>query len=313
MRVFFLTLLCLAAHPLFASGDEPPLFAGNMIAYSANNTPPGHAFVQSYVYATHLLGMYNPDSRRIFDRHVHQYELEVEVAVGLTEQIDVTLEMRGFNIRTSGSDTFQPGDTNLFFGFHVLEEKQRSLVPSVRFLVGEFFPTGKYDNLDVMFEGNDGVGMGAFSTYLGFIASKTYHLGCHPFKWTVNVFYYLSSRVNVNGGNIFILDRPNLKGQVTPGVQFEFDLAFEYKFNRPWGVGLDIYFQQQNAGSFRSNHVADEKAYPTIPSSHLFSLLPTIEYNFSDRLSVLGGSWITVAGRNAPLFASYVFSFYYFF
>lgn len=283
------------------------MFAGNVIAFSGTNTEPGEFNAQTFIYLTRLNGVYNSDSQLVSNLNVHQYQVELELTVGLIKNVELMVELYGYRIHNNGKDAYYMGDADLLFGFQLLKEKKNTIIPNIRFLVGEIFPTGKYEGLNERFSGGDGVGEGAFATFLTFIMSKTC-FGKHPFNWTLNLFYTISSDVHVKGRNIYI-DVPEIRGKVKPGVQFAADFAFEYKFNKPWGCGIDVFFQQQNSSSFHNR--SSVSMIPDIPSSYTLSLAPSLEYNFNENTNMLGGAWFTVAGRNDFSFRTIVFAFYH--
>lgn len=286
--------------------EEPPWFAGTIIAFSGSNTEKGEFNAQAFAYFTRLNGFYNSDSQLVSNLNVHQYWVELELSYGLFKKVDVNVELFGYLIHNDGRSAYHAGDTNAYLGFQVLEEKKDSIIPNIRFLIGEMFPTGKYDGLDERFSGGDGVGMGAFSTYLTFIMSKTCFVK-HPFNWKLNLFYTISSDVHIKGRNVYI-DSPGIRGVVKPGVQFAADFSFEYKFNKPWGFGIDVFFEQQNSASFHNR--SSEPIVSDIPSSHLLSLAPSLEYNFNENMNMLAGAWFSVDGRNELSFRTIVFAFY---
>jgi opacity protein-like surface antigen len=306
VRWLFVILLFPTALSWGVGKEEPPLFAGNIIAFSGTNTAPGKFNAQTFIYLTRLNGFYNNDSQLVSDLNVHQYEVEVELTFGLIKNIEFMVELYGYQIHNNGRARYSLGDFDAFLGFQVLKEKKNSCIPNIRFLIGEIFPTGRYDRLDERFSGGDGVGEGAFSTFLTFIASKTCY-GKHPFNWSLNIYYIISSEVHVKERNIYI-DLPSIQGNVSPGVQFQVDWAFEYKFNKFWGFGMDVFFEQQNRSSFRTH--SSVSSIPDIPSSYSLSLAPSLEYNFNQKMNLLAGAWFTVAGRNDFSFRTVVFALY---
>lgn len=308
--VLALSAAFLLTSPLFAQGQEQdPAFAGTVIAFSGQNAKEGHLESQIYLAATRFNGFYDSNGNLNHDRNIHQYAGRLEFYYGITPHIEVLAIFQDFLIHNNGEEAHQFGDIALYFGFQILKEKKDVPIPSARLLIGEIFPTGEYKNLEVIFRGADGVGDGSLTTVLAFILSETYPWK-YPFNWTVNVFYYLPTRVNIKGPNVYI-NEPNIRGQIVPGVQIGIDFSFELKFNKPWGIGLDVYFQQQNSSSFHNRNSGTGNY--DIPSFHLLSVVPCVQYNCNKNLSTVAGIWLSVMGRNTVAFTTYVFSVFYIF
>lgn len=312
MKWFLFALLMTASILWGLEGEKSvtPWYSGNIISSYGINFPPGSSYFEAYFFANRIYGIYNKRGEVRTPLNIHQYTGVLEWGTGLTDGIDLTAQGSGVYIVNDGHETTQFGDTEVFLGFQILKGKKNQWPPYVRFVIGEIFPTGKYRELDPRFSGGDAVGFGAFNTFFSLIIQKFYE-GKHPFNWTLNLYYYLPSRVRIKGASVY-LNAVDVKGKVRPGVEFAADLAFEYKFNQPWGMGLDIYFQQQNRSSFHNDRADFELLLPPfLPSSYLLSLAPSIEFNISDKAGMLAGSWFTVSGRNTPAFASFIYAFYW--
>lgn len=309
MKVKLVLLLLVGFSSLWGTErKEQQLFAGNIIAYSGTNIETGQFYVQPYLYFTRLNGTYNKDSELVSNVNIHQYAIEWLMSYGLITNVNVQLDLCGYYVYDSGYETCVAGDTDLMLAFQVLTEKRGTCRPNVRFFVGETFPTGKYDNLDVQFDGGDGVGEGAFSTFLTLIVNKNY-AGRHPFNWTLNLYYVIPSAVEVEGRNIYFFT-PGLRAKVKPGVQFQADFAFEYKFNKTWGWGMDVFFEQQNSAWSNVQFTRTTSIPGYLSSSYTLSLAPSLEYDVNERVNFLVGGWFSVAGRNDYSFRTIVLAFY---
>ncbi|MEZ5315692.1 MAG: hypothetical protein R3E91_05760 [Chlamydiales bacterium] len=284
--------------------QEASVFAGNVIASSALNTETGLFDHQIFLSFTHLNGFYDNQSQLVSDVNMNKYGFELQMTYGLIKNVDFTLDIPGYQIHNRGRSSFSFGDIRAYFGFQLIQEGKIRYAPTIRFLVGEIFPSGKYDFLDEWFGGGDGSGIGAFSTFLMFIASQTYFQS-HPLRWTLNVYYALYTKANLMGKNVYT----DFPGEVKPGAQLTTDLAFEYKFNASWGCGMDIFFEQQNSSAFHSFFPEDPISH--LPSSYTLSLAPSIEYNFNEKMNMIFGSWCTLVGRNDFSFQTMLFGFTY--
>ncbi len=103
--------------------------------------------------------------------------------------------------------------------------------------------------------------------------------------------------LNVYGGNT------STRGTAYPGNNFSVNVGLEYSLSQPWTLALDLLYIYQAKNRF-SGH--DGGTPMTSPSSASYSLAPAIEYNFSDKIGLIGGSWFTVAGRNTAQYINWI-------
>lgn len=292
---FFYTQPCKA-------GDESPLFAGTLLAVFSENIDPGKISIQPFAFVTSRYGIYNKDSNLVSVPVSQRYAGLFVVEMGLFKNVDFTLGFNGRFVRVNGKDAFAPGDLQMLFGFELSSNQKDSWVPDARFIIGESFPTGKYDGLNPLLLGEDGVGEGAFGTWFVFSTRKIFrYSGPHPFNITLNLVGVTYQKTSVSGVSIYG-GTPLTKGKIKPGDTCAINLSYEYKFNQPWGWGFDLNYVHQNRSSFHTDRF--EAPPLKSPSSEQFSFAPLIEYNFNSDFSISAGCWFTFAGRNASAFFS---------
>lgn len=285
-----------------------PLFAGNIISTYAQNSTKGLFSFQPYLYYTRLYGFYDTEGHIDPKLNVHQFVMESQTSYGLTDFVDVSLDVTAYEIWNDGHHTNALGDAALYFGFQLISELEDNFISNLRFLVGEIFPSGVFNNLDATFSGGDAIGTGSYTTFLGLIANKVCANTPHPFMITLDLYLSYFTVADVEGLNLFIMSDPFLEGSITPGLAFATDLAFEYKLNPAWSIAVDFYYQHQNRSYFLDRNT---DIFVTLPDSTLFSIAPAIGYVLNEKRSFLIGGWFTVTGRNAPAFDSLVATIYF--
>lgn len=313
MKRFFLSIcLLLGMLPLFGDDVDPdggkPWFSGTLLTLFPENTQPGHFLIQTNWFATRRYGIYNSHSSISSSLNSHLYTALLMLETGITKAIDVTFLTSGVYAHTAGRDFWHLGDTFVLLGFQISTDKKGTWIPDIRILIGEGFPTGKFQGLNPTFRGADATGRGVYETTLSLIARKIFYTWPnHPYNWNLNITVGHSSHAKLEGLNIFG-GNPLTHGTIGPTEDFLTNLAFEYKITQAWGCGIDFNFSYQNSASFKSR-TFDTFTGP--PSSSFFSLAPMIEYNFSENFGISGGLWFSVKGRNSFAFYSGVTSIFY--
>jgi hypothetical protein len=291
--------------------EEAPWFIGTLLAFFGENIEKGRLLVQPFLFVMRRYGFYDAHSSLVRDRNNHLYMGEVILEGGLTEKIDFTLDLLATDIYTGGHNAFSLGDTFFALGFQMLKDKKGTSIPDLRVVVGENFPTGKYDHLNPVFKADDATGTGAYATWLLFIGQKIFYTWPkHPYKWNVNLGMIHFSDVHVKGFNFYGGDETT-KGLVKPGERFYLNVAWEYKFDENWGCGIDLHYEYQNSSSFHNQ--GGDTLFQGGPSTETFSLAPEIEYNFNANFAISAGLWGSVLGRNSPAFFGGVFTVSYIF
>lgn len=295
------------------SNEYIPLYAGTMLAFYSQNIDPGRLAVQGYLFKTRLPGIYDKDWSFQRAKTINELSLLVLLETGITRYLDVTLLLNtSYNV-VHHQHSFLFEDTRAFLGFQISRDEKGAWVPDFRILLGENFPTGKYQHLDPKKILSDSSGSGSYATSFIVVTSKTFYVfPMHPFNLNLNLLYTFSSNVNVEGFNIYG-GVANTRGEVKPGDIFLANLAIEYSLTRNWVLGLDTRYLHQNRSVFsgKKGKLKKSKASFGLPSSEQFSLAPCLEYNYNEVFGILAGTWFTVTGRNSENFLSGIVSIYY--
>jgi hypothetical protein len=299
--------------PLDSSAPPPtvPLFSGTLLSFYAKNADPGRLSVQPFVFFNRRYGFYNADSVVDTTTNVHLVQTLLSLEAGLTKVIDATLLLTSVYARSPVGSRFHGGDTALYLGFQLMEDKKNSFKPDLRLVVGESLPTGVFSGLRLNASEVDFSGDGSFDTIFVLIWRKAFRTRSeHDWDLNLNLYYITSTKVEVNGLSIFGGDG-GTSGVVTPGDQYICNVAYEYLFTKHWELGIDIRYEHQNSSGFRPNRLLGKQA--GTPSSERLSLAPCIGYSRDENFSIEAGWWFSVWGRNAIAFASAAATIFYYF
>ncbi len=288
-----------------------PWYTGPLITGSANNVPARKVNVQIYLYNTIQYAAFNKHRKSINVPNIYTINPLLLVQRGLNDWLDFTVIGQGFFKWRKNQYTSQFGDTTTSFGFQLVTQTQHR--PSVRFIIGEVYPTGKYQHLKANKNGIDGTGAGAFQTSLGLNVSKIFWWSkLHPVNLRLATSYAIpDARVKVNdfhayGGGI------GTRGKVKVGQNLNVDIGIEVSLTQKWVFATDIAYTYSNKDSFSGFNGVTAAGAPAVngtPSSDQLSLAPAIEYNLNSNAGFIGGVWFTVTGRNSSNFVSVVLSY----
>jgi hypothetical protein len=305
--------LCLLSSAAMASFK--PWFTGPLLAPSADTITIGHQNFQPYLFITDDVGFYNQNGRLTHQNTSQTISPSMLYTLGLTHFMDMQVTLPyDFNTRKNQFDS-NISDISALLGFSILKDQRHSILPSIRFTVGETFPTGRYQNLNPRKLGTDSTGAGSYQTTFGIIMQKLLLMyGIHYLRIRLSALYSITASTKVHNFNAYG-GGFGTNGTASPGNQATFDLAFEYNLTQNWVTAIDIYYLTVNKSYFSGNSgvtITGAPATVGLRTLDQFSLAPAIEYNFNADLGVIAGVWFSVFGRNADDFVSGVISLNYY-
>lgn len=292
-----------------------PWFTGPLLSPTPVNMLPGHPVIEPSITIGSNYGEY--DSHWRLNREANEWFINpfLDFQLGFTDRVGLEILASFISNFKKGASATRMQDTILLLGFQIANDIKGSWVPDIRIDLQETLPTGSYQKLDPKKFGTDSTGQGAFQTGPLLIIHKLFYPGNHFLSLKVSLSYLFPSNVKVKGYNTYG-GGTQTNGTIHPGQTLTTFFSAEYSISQRWGWGFDALLTHQKKSTF-SGRSGSNKYNQTVsvglPSSTQLSLAPFIEYNFSSRMGVLGGSWFTVAGRNSSAFLSGYFAFLYVF
>ncbi len=303
---------------LLPSRGREPWSTGPLLTPSGNNIPKGHLNIEPYVFATQSSSSYDEDWKRV-PNAVSAWNISILpfLQVGMTTWLDFSLIPSWVYVVSNGSATFSFGDCSAALGFQLWKQKHNSWVPSIRLIITETFPVGRFENLDPELFGTDIAGAGSYVTRAALAMGWDIHAAdIHWLYVRFVVAYDISSKVHVHGfssyGGAF-----DTNGWVYPGESIQVFLAAEYSITQNWAIACDFLANYNT--SIRFNGFPGYDVLTGLPadlnvgSSAQYSLAPALEYNWSENLGAISGVWFTFAGRNSIAFTSWVTALNYYY
>lgn len=298
-----------------AAAEQQPWLTGPLITPSSLVVPGGHYNIEPYLYVFNYTGMYDSHWHTERASNFWTTNLQLVLQIGLTPWLDVQSTPSAAYNYTEGVGSWTFGDLPIEIDLQIYNPGPDEWMPAVKLQLIELFPTGKYDKLDPKKKVTDAGGMGAFNTSIGLAIGKHFHLGGFYFlDMRFYCQYSLPSAVHLQGNNYYG-GGTGTDAHFFPNQQLQIDIAVEASVSRHWAFALDIQANWYTRAHFSGNPGVDSNGQVASlgwGSGAQFSLAPAIEYNWSDRLGLIAGSWFTVAGRNAFHFYSGVVALNYY-
>ena len=313
-------LLLSAEKVLYPAVDfsmEPPWLTGPLIAPSSVTVPPGSLNIEPYLFATAYTGNYNQDWKAIEHPTIWSNNFQVLIETGILSNLDIQIVPGAYWNYTEHEAHWAIADLPVTLSVQLYNNDftKDDWIPSIKLILRELFPLGKYNHLDPRKLETDAGGFGSFVTGVGLVFGKLFHLrGVHFLNARFTAQYNLPSKVNLKGFN-FYGGGYGTKAKYFPAQNFFLDLAFEYTLAQRWALALDLvasyYIKAHFSGFAGLNPDGTLASLATAPRIQ-YSIAPAIEYNWSANWGVIGGVWLSVAGRNSQQFVSGVIALNYY-
>jgi hypothetical protein len=281
-------------------------WTGPLLAPNAATLPQGHWLIEPYVYDIMAYGHFDQNRNLTSTGASHNIGSQSYIEYGLIDRLTLGLIPRlGLHESSAGQDSsgFTVGDTTLQAAFGLTQFRPGSHIPSTSLVIGETFPTGKYDRLDGHTDG--ALGSGAYSTTVSFYSQTYFWMpNGRILRTRLDVSYEMSRWASVRGLSVYGTS-DGFSGRARPGPSFVGDLSFEYSATQRWVLATDFWWEHDGNTRVEGSYlpiIASATPPHTVQDSGSDDLLyvaPAIEYNWSPRMGVIAGARIAAAGRNA--------------
>jgi len=280
-------------------------WTGPLLAPNAATLPQGHWLLEPYVYDIMAYGRFTRNRDLTRTGASHDIGSQSYIEYGLVDRFTLGLIPRlGLHESSAGQDSsgVTVGDTTLQGALGLTQFRAGSHIPSTALVIGETFPTGKYDRLDGRTDG--ALGSGAYSTTVS-LYSQTYLWmpNGRIMRTRLDISYEVSRWASVHGVSVYGTSA-GFSGRARPGPTFVGDLAFEYSATQSWGLATDFWWEHDGNTRLEGGYLpAIGSVLPSYlvrdsGSDDLLYVAPAIEYSWNARMGVIAGARIAVAGRN---------------
>lgn len=292
-------------------------WTGPLIAFKARTSPARKITILPSVAYLSTQGIYNNSWKIEPSERFFIVSPSVYMSYGITDKLECGLNIPWLFNRHLKKNGNGLGDASFQVAYQLLEDDYGGPVYDTLFFVREYFPSGRYSNLKPELDGTDQTGFGLFYTTLGFNLQKIFLLAnARLLRLRINIAYDLPAVAHVQGLNAYG-GGLGTKGKVWDGSTIYLTISHEVQFTQNWVFACDYSYEHGGKAKFSGNpgksfshinsrHLLANNGYPAWDS---FNVSPAIEYNFSQGIGLIGGVWISVAGRNNPAFISPIIKF----
>jgi len=262
---------------------ESAWWTGPVVAANADTLPPGHVYVEPYLFDVITRTSRTPGSL--------SYVL-YGVAPGFTAGV---LPSFSYAKDAAGKRDLRMGDVVLNFQYRLKSSGPGKRSPSLALVLQQKLPTAKYDQLD---GAGSGAGSGTHSTMVGLYGQQFFWLpNGRIVRARFNVTHTFEGIADVK--DISVYGTPEgFRGTARPGDSTMFDLAAEYSVTKQFVVAMDVLRQWNGPTVVKSSD--EERIRPlSSPASSFFAVVPAVEYNWSPRDGVILGVRRIFKGHNS--------------
>ena len=329
LSVIILTLMHSISHAV-------PWFTGPLLALPAQTVPRGQitAFFQTATALSNAI--YNRNWQWVSQQNYSSTQISPQLSYGLTDDLDLQYNVL-YIMNENGVMSYEHiGDTAIILGLQALSQEKNKAFPDLRITLQETIPTGVYNEFTPARNGAEATGMGSYQTTLGLNFQYLSQLNEHHYLNShLSIAYTFANKVRLNGLSTYG-GTSETKGQITPGNAVSIDWAGELTLTKKWVAVMEANFIYQQASRFKgivgiqssadplriSDPHRSRTSHRLLPTRHnignrsigsgnldQITLAPAIEYNLSENYGVIGGAWLTVAGKNTPEFLTPIIQF----
>lgn len=310
---FGFLVACSFALPICANQasaqDSSANFTGPLLTSNAVTLPAGAWLIEPYLIYYKSNAYYDEQgNRHAQSPSTRQWQTSIPIYYGVTDRFQVQLGLGGAHAMSGGAHTDGIGaaDTTLGMQYMLLAPGEDKKHPAVSLAYSHRFPTGTYDRLDQ--NPLNAIGNGAnVDTFSALMQQYLWLPNGRPMRFRATVSYSLPpSRVNVHGASAYGTPQDFLGG-VRLGSSLGISTSVEYSINPQWVLAMDLAYNRDAPSQLRGitgqGNAATQFARRDA-SRDVYSLAPAMEYNFNDRIGIVGGVQFSFAGRNNNAFVT---------
>jgi hypothetical protein len=281
---------------------EDAWWTGPLLAPNASTFPRGHALIEPYVFDVITTGRYDSDGNHRPAPAEHDLGSLTYLIYAISDRVAVGLLPRfGYNEPAGepSSSSPQAGDFGAQVQYGLTSFHEGSWVPATAVVLGETFPTGRYDRLS---RASDGLGAGVYTTSLAWYSQDYLWLpNGRLLRVRLDLTYTVSGGASVEDASVYGTTA-GFRGHAYPGDGATVDTAAEYSVTRNWVLAADLIYQHDGSTRVTGSEPATAGApgFVNLESgaSDYLAVAPAVEFNWSARAGVIVGARIFVAGRN---------------
>lgn len=218
----------------------------------------------------------------------------IPIQYGLTDRVSVGMTLRGqYDRWPDGSRAPRMGDTTLStsLALHDFQGPQRA---RLALTLRRGIATGRHDRLE--HARAPGSGSGASSTSLVLHGQAYFMEGLLRTRASAN-WTLPGARAGIRGRSVYGTDAGFL-GSARLGHAAGGTLSAEYSIAPRWTLVGEALYEQSGATQVQGRAADGNPVWQRSPSSWSVSVLPAVQYHFSDQVGLIAGVQLPLTGRN---------------
>lgn len=273
--------------------DGHPRFLGPL-ASGGQPLPKGGFNIEPYLINTTSTARFDAERHRRDSTAPAQWDVLVPFKYGLTDRLTVGTTLSGqYDQGSRGGRDIVIGDTSFSAQYALYAGKGKHhaawAVTAQRGL-----PTGHHDRLQ--YTHHAGSGSGALTTGLS-MQGQAWFLDGMLRGRAVAGWRLPASHAGIQGQSVYGT-ATGFSGWARLGSTFNASVAAEYSVHPQWTLVAEALYERDRGTRVRGTLADGMPLDRQDPASWRLSLLPAVEYHFSDQVGLIGGVQLGVAGRN---------------
>lgn len=286
----------------YSISHASPWYTGPLLAPGGRTVPVGHTNAELYASYISFPSAFDSAWHHVPVSAGYSEQYSLIFSHGLTKWMDFQFSFPYIYNVNKHSSYQGVGDMVTGLGFQLLRQTEHSWTPNLRFVIQEAIPTGRFEQLSPSLNGTDLTGAGTYQTNFNFnfqdLSQPTID---HYVRTRFSIGYTLPSSAKVLGVNSFGGER-HTNGVLHPGDTLSIDLASEISLTQSWVAVAEGLWTSTQPSNFTGNPGHTLEGLPLFFSPRAYnaalSFAPAIEYNFTETVGIIGGSWFTATGKN---------------
>lgn len=281
-----------------ATAQETPRFAGPLLT-PGPELPKGVFNIEPYLINSQLRGVYDAQGDRHHASAADGWQLALPMMYGVHERLTLGLSLNATYDHAPGySRAFDVGDSTVsaLFGAWRSEGPSRA---TLTLIARQRIPTGHHDRLQDR-RISIATGQGVASTSLG-MTGQAYFLGGQLRARASTSWRIPGASTGVRGESAFGTE-PDFQGRVRLGSAQTSTLSAEYSLSPRWVVAGELVHERSGHTQVSGrvgNGAGAQRVDRRDPASWRFSVVPVLQYHFSDSVALVSGVQVSLAGRNS--------------
>ena len=283
-------------------------YTGPLLTPGAAILPRGMVNIEPYLVNSSSRYYYDNEGNKRQQSRTAQWQTLVPISVGITERFGMQATLGATHNMAQGqhSDGMRFNDSSLRAQFLLLRPGGNGLRPALSVGATHRFPTGRYDRLDN--NPLNGSGNGLHGDRVDVLMQQSVPMpNGRPLRWRGRVAYdFNPGAVDIRSQSVYGT-AAGFRGRADLSHAWSASASAEYSIDAYWVLAIDLAYQRASTTRiYGSMPVGGQPVAVDRPGTigHNVSIAPAVEYSINEKLGIVAGVHMSVAGRNSDAFVA---------